>query len=455
MCNSQVPEMIIFTGWFLNLRNMKQKEIQSILSLMKREVVPAIGCTEPIAVALAVAKAKELLPEKVCRAEVYLSANILKNSFGVGIPGTGMIGLPIAIALGIIVGNSEYGLEVLKDLKPELLEEAKALLHENKIVIQLKKDVPDKLYIEAYCYGSEHWSKVIICGSHNNIVYLDCDGCVLLDHIQSDVEPSNKPEEHLLGFDNVYEFATATPLKELTFILKSAELNKRAAMESGKGSFGHAIGRTIREGIGNIIMGDNIFSRVVAEASSACDIRMAGAMVPVMSNSGSGNQGITATLPVVCFAEELNKSQEELIRALTLSHLMVIYIKSRMGRLSGFCGVMVAGIGSAAGITYLMGGTKEQISYAVKNMIGNVTGVICDGAKPGCSMKVSGATSSAIISAMMAMENKVVTAQEGIADDDIDKTISNLSDIGSDGMTGVDQMVLDIMTQKKSGLQKI
>lgn len=167
-----------------------------------------------------------------------------------------------------------------------------------------------------------------------------------------------------------------------------------------------------------------------------------------MSNSGSGNQGITATLPVVTFAEETNKSEEDLIRALILSHLMVIYIKQRLGRLSGLCGVMVAGIGSAAGITYLMGGSKDQVSFAVKNMIGNVAGVICDGAKPGCSMKVSGATSAGVISAMMAVDNKVISAQEGIADENIDKTIRNLTDIGFEGMSRTDQMVLDIMTHK-------
>lgn len=433
---------------------MEQGEIHNILSLIKREVIPAIGCTEPIAVALAVAKAKEVLNEDVIRAEVYLSANVLKNSIGVGIPGTGMIGLPIAIALGIVVGKSEYGLEVLKDVDPASLDEAKLLVSKNNVSVQLKNDVPDKLYIEAYCYGKEHSSKAIICGSHNNLVYVDYDGRIIFDNIHLTSSQITSAEAEELSFDKVYEFAMTTPLEEMEFILKAAELNKLAARESGKNSFGHSVGRTISEGLNSHIMGNSIFSRVIAETSSACDVRMAGAMIPVMSNSGSGNQGITATLPVVTFAEEMKKSKDELIRALVLSHLMVIYIKQKLGRLSGLCGVMVAGIGSAAGITYLMGGTKEQVSFAVKNMIGNVAGVICDGAKPGCSMKVSGATSAGVIAAMMAMDNNVITAQEGIADEDVDKTIKNLTDIGSVGMIQTDQMVLDIMTHKGGASNK-
>ena len=427
---------------------MKREEIDTILALIKREVVPAIGCTEPVAVALAVSVAKEALPEKAEYAEVFLSANILKNSMGVGIPGTGMIGLPIAIALGMVIGKPEYGLEVLKDLDPVSLEEAKRIVREKKVSVQLKNNVPDKLYIEAYCYGRDHQSKAIICGSHSHIAYVELNGEVLLDDLRTDSFQGTESNEPELSYEKVYEFAMMVPPEELKFILKAAELNKLAAKESAKGTFGHAVGKTISEGSKKFIMGDSIFSRVVSETSSACDVRMAGAMVPVMSNSGSGNQGITATLPVVSFAEEMKKTDEELIRALTLSHLMVIYIKRRLGRLSGLCGVMVAGIGSAAGITYLIGGSKEQISYSIKNMIGNITGVICDGAKPSCAMKVSNAVSSGMIATMMAMDNKVVSSLEGIVDEDVDETIKNLTDIGSEGMAETDKMVLDIMTKK-------
>lgn len=428
---------------------MKKEIADAILALIKREVVPAIGCTEPVAVALAVAKAREVLGEKVVKVELFLSRNILKNSMGVGIPGTGMIGLPIAIALGIVVGKSAYGLEVLKDLNPEALAQARKLVEQSISAVHLKEDAPDKLYIEVLCFGKSAHSKVIISGSHNHIAYVEVNGEVVLDEIGNGRPGNMETEEVDLTFDSIYDFATGTELTELEFILEAAELNQSAARESLKGPFGHSVSRVIQSASFQDIMGNSIYNRLVAVTASACDVRMAGAMVPVMSNSGSGNQGITATLPVVVFAEEMNKPRAQLIRALALSNLMVIYIKRGLGRLSGLCGVTAAGIGASCGMTYLMGGTREQVAYSVKNMIGNVTGVICDGAKPSCALKVSSAVSAAIFSSMMAMDNKVVSALEGIAEDDVDQTIRNLTNIGSEGMTQTDKMVLDIMINKK------
>lgn len=427
---------------------MRKEDVDAILHLIKREVVPAIGCTEPVAVALAVSKAKEVLGEKVVRAELYLSSNILKNSMGVGIPGTGMIGLPIAIALGIVVGKPEYGLEVLKDLTPEKLEEAKQIIADKKIDVQLKKDAPDKLYIEACCFGENSHSKAVICGNHTHFAFVESNGKVLFDELSGGKLKQVEADDIELNFDKIYDFATETQLEDLEFILQAAELNKLVANESLKGTFGHSVARVIQSESYQNIMGDSVYNKLVAVTASACDVRMAGAMIPVMSNSGSGNQGITATLPVVVFAEEMNKPKDQLIKALALSHLMVIYIKRRLGRLSGLCGVTVAGIGASCGITFLMGGNRKQVAYSIQNMIGNIAGVICDGAKPSCALKVSSATSSATFSAMMAMDNKVVSSLEGIADDDVDKTIRNLTDIGSEGMIQTDKMVLDIMTKK-------
>nr|WP_321358581.1 L-serine ammonia-lyase, iron-sulfur-dependent, subunit alpha [uncultured Draconibacterium sp.] len=427
---------------------MKKEETEVILHLMKREVVPAIGCTEPVAVALAVSKAREVLGEKVVRTELYLSSNILKNSMGVGIPGTGMIGLPIAIALGIVIGRSEYGLEVLKDLDADKLEEAKQVVEEKQIFVHLKEDAPDKLYIEACCFGDKAHSKAIICGTHTNIAFVESNDVVILDKLSGNKITKEDTDQVDLNFSKIYDFATETPLEELEFLQQAAILNKLAADESANGTFGHSVARVIQSSSYQNIMGDSVYNKLVAVTAAACDVRMAGAMIPVMSNSGSGNQGITATLPVVVFAEEMNKPKEQMIRALALSHLMVIYIKRGLGRLSGLCGVTVAGIGASCGITYLMGGNRDQVAYSVKNMIGNIAGVICDGAKPSCALKVSNAASSATFSAMMAMDNKVVSSLEGIADNDVDKTIRNLTDIGSEGMTQTDKMVLDIMTKK-------
>lgn len=419
-----------------------------ILKLIHQEVIPAIGCTEPIAVALAAAKAAELLGTKPEKIDVYLSANILKNAMGVGIPGTGMVGLPIAIALGVLIGKSSYELEVLKDVTPEALEAGKQLIHDQVIHIALKENV-DKLYIEVVCQAGDSKSVAVIAHEHTRFVYCAKDDQVLLDERKSlEHTDEGEDDELKLSFDLVYDFAIHTPLDEIRFILDTARLNKKAAEESAKGQFGHAVSKTISGPIGKKYLGDSSYTHMLRLTAAACDARMDGAMIPVMSNSGSGNQGIAATLPVVSFAEDMECSEEQLIRALMLSHLMVIYMKQSLGRLSALCGCVVAATGASCGITWLMGGTATQITYAIKNMIGNITGMICDGAKPSCAMKVTSGVSTAMLSAMMAMENKVVTSVEGIIDEDVDRSIRNLTSIGSKGMEETDHLVLDIMTNK-------
>lgn len=426
--------------------NLTEQEL--ILQLIKREVKPAIGCTEPIAVALSVAKATEVLGAFPIKIEVSLSANILKNAMGVGIPGTGMVGLPIAIALGALIGKSEYGLEVLKDFTPKALEQGKEIIASNCIHIGLNETCTERLYIEAICSTETESARVVIARDHTKVTYVEKNGIVLLDLTSELTSVKHNSNEPILNYDIVLDFAIETPVEELRFILESAKLNKLAAQESTKGNFGHSVSKTVNDFSHQAIMGDSIYTRMMAVTAAACDVRMAGSMIPVMSNSGSGNQGIAATLPVVVFAEETKKTEDELIRALTLSHLLVIYIKQSLGRLSALCGAMIAATGSAAGITYLMNGNRQQIGYSIINMIGNLTGMICDGAKPSCALKVSSAVSTATISAIMAMDNRVVSALEGIADEDVDQTIRNLTRIGSEAMNETDKMVLKIMTTK-------
>jgi len=424
------------------------EERTEIIALIKQEVIPAIGCTEPVAVALAVAKAKEILgaiPDKI---EVSLSSNILKNAMGVGIPGTGMVGLPIAIALGALIGKSEYGLEVLKDLTPEALEQGKKMIDDKVMTVYLKQKIAEKLYIEVLAKNGNDQAQVIISHDHTRFSHIQKNEEILL-HLDDEIDGGDPKEKGVsLSFNKVCDFAIDTPVEELRFILKSSVMNRAASNESMKGQYGHSVAQTVRNGSQQNVMGNTIFTRMLSVTAAACDARMAGAMFPVMSNSGSGNQGIAATLPVSVFAEETGKSEDELIHALALSHLMTIYIKKNLGRLSGLCGAIVAATGSACGITYLMGGTREQIAYSIKNMIGNITGMICDGAKPSCALKVSNGVSTATLSALMAMDNKVVTSIEGITDEDVDKTILNLTKIGSEGMNETDRMVLEIMTTK-------
>ena len=422
-------------------------ERRRIIDLINREVVPAIGCTESIAVALCTARAAETLGAGPERIAVRLSANILKNAMGVGIPGTGMIGLPIAVALGALIGRSEYRLEVLRDVTPEAVERGREMIGRRCISIGLKEGVCEKLYIEAEVEAAGHRAVAVIAGGHTDFVFVSRDGEVLFDK-RTPAGCDEEAGEVPLTLARVWDFAMTSPVEELRFILETRRLNMAAAERSLAGEYGHCVGRTLRCDRERKVMGDSLFTRILSYTSAACDARMAGAMIPVMSNSGSGNQGIAATLPVAVYADEVHASEEQTIRALALSHLTVIYIKQSLGRLSALCGCVVAATGSSCGITYLMGGGYEQAAAAVKNMIANLTGMICDGAKPSCAMKLTSGVSTAVLSAMMAMDGRCVSSVEGIIEEDVDRCIRNLTAIGREGMDETDRLVLRIMTNK-------
>ena len=424
-------------------------EYDKIIALIKREVVPAVGCTEPVAVALCASVAAEALQAEPDEISVRLSANMLKNAMGVGIPGTGMIGLPIAVVLGALVGKPEDELEVLKSVTPADVERGKAYLASHRVDIALESDNDEKLYIEVEMHVAGHSSRAVISGSHTFVSRVERDGVVLRDALSSGDGDCDAVDVELT-LRLVYDFAMTVPVEKIEFISEAARLNMAAAETSFNGDYGHGLGRILRHDNELRIMGDTLFSRILAYTSGACDARMSGAMVPVMSNSGSGNQGIAATVPVVVYGRECGASHEQMLRALILSHLTVIYIKHSLGRLSALCGCVVAATGSSCGITYLMGGGYDEVSYAVKNMVANLTGMICDGAKPSCSLKLTSGVSTAILSAMLAMEHRCTTSVEGIVDDDVDHTIRNLTDIGRDGMCETDRMILDIMTHKKA-----
>lgn len=417
-----------------------------IIDLINREVVPAIGCTEPAAVSLCVAKATEMLgslPEKI---ELRLSGNIIKNAMGVGIPGTGMIGLPIAVALGASVGKSEYGLEVLRDVTPQAVEAGKRYIAEKRISIKLAEDAPSNLHIDVTVYGKGHTARAVISRAHTNFIGLWHDGTVLLDE-KPQAEKSEASDDIQLNLAMVYDFAMTAPLEEISFILKAKELNLAAAKLALKGNYGHSLGSTIRT-VGAKYFGDTPMEHMVAYTSAACDARMGGAPVAVMSNSGSGNQGITATMPVVSLAKDINATEEQTVRALILSHLTSIYIKQSLGRLSALCGCVVASTGASSALVYLLGGGYPEICATIKNMVANLTGMICDGAKPSCSMKISSGVSTALMSAMLAVNGKCVTSAEGIVCDSVDTTIHNLTSIGREAMQETDRLVLKIMTEK-------
>lgn len=427
-----------------------------LLQLLRSEVIPAIGCTEPIAVALCTARAKELLGAEPDSITVHLSKNVYKNALAVGIPNTGMTGLPIAIALGATVGKSEYMLEVLRDATPEAVAYAKAYMLRVPATIKVDYEAPSLLYIHVEVSSNGQTAQATIMDEHTHFVTSP-----ISNSEASNTQPSLKESSPLKGelegvnLRHVYDFAASVDTTELTFLLEGAEMNTAAAETSFADQYGHGLGRLLRANTLTTtpemekLFGNTLFTKIISYTCGACDARMSGAMVQVMSNSGSGNQGISCSIPVYLYAKENQCSEEQTLRALALSNLTVIYIKQSLGRLSALCGCVVAATGSAAGITYLMGGNYEEITYAIKNMIANISGMICDGAKPGCALKVTSGVATAIFSAYLAMQHSYADSTEGIVEDDIDRTIRNLTRIGHDGMKVTDDLILDIMTHKQ------
>ena len=428
---------------------MQTETRNKIIDMIRREVVPAMGCTEPIAVALCVAKAKEILGKTPDKIEVGLSGNIIKNAMGVGIPGTGMVGLPIAVALGALIGKSDYELEVIRDVSPEAINEGKKMIEEGRIKIFHIPCTPSNLHIEVKVKSDDsscREAEAVISRAHTHFVRLSKGGEVIFNETESD-GTNDDSADFPLTMETVYEFATTAPFEEIEFILEAGRVNKKAAELALSGDYGHSLGATIRK-CGMTLFGDTPLERMISLTSAACDARMGGASISVMSNSGSGNQGITCTLPVVSYAEDIGTDDETKARALIMSHLTSIYIKQSLGRLSALCGCVVASTGASSGLVYLMGGDFQQVCAAIKNMVANLTGMICDGAKPACAMKISSGVSTAVMSAMLAMNGRCVSEAEGIVAKDIDRTINNLTVIGREAMLETDKLVLKIMVEK-------
>ena len=419
-----------------------------IIDLIHREVVPAMGCTEPGAVALCAAKACQTLGSEPDCIELKLSKNVFKNAMGVGIPGTGMIGLPIAVAMAVAHGRPERGLEVLSQ-SPEEVEDAKRWLANNadRISIGVKETI-DKLYIECRVKAGEESAVAVISHRHNNFVFVKRGEQVLLDTKQGlltpEVEdPVDTAQQLELTARMVYEFATESPLAELEFMRETVTLNTAASAEGLHGMGLHT---------GQILMeqaaGDTVHT-VVARTVAASDARMDGCTLPVYSNSGSGNQGITCTLPPYYYGTLKGCSDEQILRAVTMSHLMSIYIKRGIGRLSALCGIVNATMGVAAALTYLEGGSYEQVCYSMKNMINTIAGMVCDGAKPSCALKMSVGLYSAFVCSELAVHDRVVDRTDGLSESDIDCSIRNLGRLGKEGMCQTDDCILDIMTHKR------
>ena len=441
-------------------------EYREILDLIHREVKPALGCTEPIAVALAVAKAVEIIMENCpCgedwrlradyRIDVAVSGNILKNGMGVGIPGTGMVGLPVAAALGAVCGRSAQGLEVLSGLSPSAVERAKALVADKKVAISVAP-TDRLLYVKATVTvdGEARASAevdphayAIIEDDHDKIVETSFADKILMSSESGAAAAEHVSDAYDLTVKDICEFAATASYKDIEFILDDRKLNLALAIEGLHGDFGLNVGRTIRENQKEVF-GDDFMSYAMGLTAAASDARMAGSTLPALSNSGSGNQGITVSMPVIAYSLKYGVEDEKLARALILSNLVAIHIKHYLGKLSALCGCVVASTGSACGIVYLQGGGYREICAAIKNMAGNITGMVCDGAKVGCAMKVASGVSCAVQSAVLALSGTCIPSTDGIIEDDVEKTIRNIGAIGSAGMKVTDKMILDIMLCK-------
>ena len=440
---------------------------EEIIGLIKQEVKPALGCTEPIAVALAVAKAAEIISENCpcCgswrmkadfKLDVAVSGNILKNGMGVGIPGTGMVGLPVAAALGAVCGNSSLGLEVLKGLTPEAVARAKELVAKGFVHISVA-DTEHLLYVKATVTVDDNTvasaevdphAYAVIEDDHDRIVETSFADKILMSSESAAGLPAEASESpYDLTVQSIWNFAREAPYEDIAFILEDRTLNLALAEEGLRGNYGLQVGKAIRENQKEVF-GDDFMSYAMGMTAAASDARMAGSTLPAMSNSGSGNQGITVSMPVIAYALKYKVNDEKLARALILSNLVAIHIKHFLGKLSALCGCVVASTGSACGIVYLEGGGYEQVCAAIKNMAGNITGMVCDGAKVGCAMKVASGVSCAVQSAVLALRGTCIPSTDGIIEDDVEKTIRNIGTIGSAGMKATDQMILDIMLCK-------
>ncbi|HHR6078705.1 TPA: serine dehydratase subunit alpha family protein [Providencia alcalifaciens] len=427
---------------------------QYFINAVKQDVKPALGCTEPISLAYAAAKAASYLSSPVIRVAAFVSPNLMKNGMGVTVPGTGMVGLPIAAALGAVGGDADAGLEVLKSASPEAIARSKAMLADGSITVDIKSPCDDVVYSEATAYSENDSATVIISGSHTHIVKIIHGDQVLFDITENKTETRDPVD---CGTDvslpkvtakAVYEFATQAPLDDIRFILEAAHLNDALSQEGLRNSYGLHIGKTLQAQRDRGLLSKDLLSEIMIRTTAASDARMGGAVLPAMSNSGSGNQGIAATMPVVVTADYLQSTEEQLARALMLSHLMAIYIHNQLPALSALCAATTAAMGAAAGIAWLLEARYEVVAMAISSMIGDVSGMICDGASNSCAMKVSTSASAAYKAVLMALDNSCVRGSDGIVSDDVDQSIANLCSLAAGSMRHTDIQIIEIMSSK-------
>ena len=411
------------------MRNVKEQ----LVNILNAEVKPALGCTEPVAVALACAKAKELLGEEIVKHSVLVSPNVYKNGMCVGIPGTERLGLKISVALGFIGGHSENGLRVLETLTPEEVKLAEEYMDNTPIDIS-PADTKEKVYIEVSLQGATRTSKVVIRTKHDNFVYLEANGEVLLDEEQ--------PVEVAITVENV----EALDFNDIEFLLEGIAMNEEIANYGLNHKVGIGVGYGIKKSMEDGLLGDDLLNNSMMITAAAADARMAGVKMPVMSSNGSGNHGITAILPIVAYNKKFPQTNEKLAKALAISHLVTAYVKNYTGRLSAVCGCGVAAsTGATAAIAWLMSGDIKKVEGAMEHIVASLSGMICDGAKSGCAVKLASAASAAVQSAIIANQNCFVPSKNGIVGSSVEESIQNLGRVSDKGMTVTDEVIINVM----------
>ncbi len=420
------------------------------LELLSRELVVALGCTEPIAVAYAAALAREHVRDsEVVAVDVFVSGNVVKNAMAVTIPGTGHCGVDMAAALGVVAGDAAKNLEVLSGVGEKDIKAAEDLVRRGIVNVKVA-DSDKKLYIEVNIHTTGSCAKAIVADEHTKIDLVEVDGQVINRSEESGPQPDEGAEElSFLSIDSIWDFVEHADIRDLDIIRHSIDLNGVIAAEGLRTPYGLQVGMMIQDNIEKKILGDDIVNHATALTAAAADARMAGCPLPVVSNSGSGNQGISATVPVLAVGRRLGASEERILRAVTLSHLIAIFIKSKFGRLSALCGAIISGTGAACGIAYLLGGDVAAVKMAIQNMLGNVTGMLCDGAKPGCALKVATCTNAAAQSALLAVRGFGIKPTDGIIETSPVHSIDNLCRIGNQGTIEMDKIILDIMLNKQ------
>lgn len=418
----------------------------SILELLYRYTGMALGCTEPIAAALAVVKAREVLghtPEKI---NLHVSGNIYKNGMGVGIPGTSEKGIRIAAALGVLTGESSRALEVLEGVTDEIAERAVEMVKEGKVDIDIVPDV-DKLYIEAVLTAGDDTASAVVEHSHTNIVRATLNGREVYHAPDEKCTYTTTDDGRVEGLtvERIYRWAGEVPLEDIECIARGAETNWAIADAGLKKRYGYSLGKTLSV---KSRSDADIMRNSMARVAAGVDARMSGSMLPVMTNSGSGNQGITIYVPVINTAVNMGASQEEMLRALAFANMIPIHIKQQIGPLSALCGIVPASIGAACGIAYLRGATLSQIKNVIQLIIANISGLFCDGAKASCSMKASVGICAAYEAIYIAVDGGLQATDDGILDIDVEQSIDNLSRIAVRAMDSTDSEIINIMTCK-------